>query len=205
MITSLRDLGVLDFGLPLLDGASGSDIGRIEMAFKLDVVGILQVVDEDVRKVEREYYDPFLEDKDEIKKRLRKVEALSDDKQAELEHTIRKVEAIRTAEKTIEIELAKLREQTEKTRVAAADQTENRLYRKELERSNSVRELDIHIDLLMDTEQGLELLRQKFGSRGSPSHDLQQDHLREKHLQRADRTLLPDQRQTRVQEAYPHT
>ena len=118
MITSLRDQGVLNYGLPLLDGASGNDVGRVELALKLDVVGILQVVDEDVRKIEREYYDPFLEDKDEIKKMLRKVETLSDEKQSELEHTIRKVEAIRTAEKTIEIELAKLREQTEKTRVA---------------------------------------------------------------------------------------
>lgn len=166
MITSLRDQGILNLGLPLLDGASGSDVGRIDMALKLDVVGILQVVDEDVRKIEREYFDPFVEDKDEIKKMLRKVEALSEEKQAELEHTIRKVEAIRTAEKTIEIELAKLREQTEKTRVASCDETENKLYKKELERSNSVRELDIHIDLLMDTEQGLELLRQKFGSGG---------------------------------------
>ena len=117
MITLLRDKGVVDQSMMVLDGGSGEEIGRVEMSIKLDAVGILQVVDEDVRKAERDYFDPFVEDKEEIKKQLRKVEGMCEEKHEELQEVVRKVEAIRTAEKTIEIELAKLRGQRDKLKV----------------------------------------------------------------------------------------
>ena len=119
MITLLRDKGVVDQSMMVLDGGSGEEIGRVEMSIKLDVVGILQVVDEDVRKAERDYFDPFVEDKEEIKKQLRKVEGMCEEKHEELQEVVRKVEAIRTAEKTIEIELAKLRGQRDKLKVGS--------------------------------------------------------------------------------------
>ena len=66
---------------------------------------------------------------------------------------------------------------------------------------SNIKELDIHMDLLMDTEQGMNILRQKFGMVWPDASDpLQQDHPGEEHLQRAVGTLLSDQRQARVQE-----
>lgn len=37
------------------------------------------------------------------------------------------------------------------------------MYRRELAKSSNLKELDIHMDLLMDSEQGLQILREKFG------------------------------------------
>lgn len=101
----------------LLDGTSGDEVGRIEISIRLDAVDIHSVVDEDVRHIEKYYFDPFIEDSEEILKNLRKVEAFCDSKQSELHESQTKVDAIRTAERSVEVELARLREEKDRVKV----------------------------------------------------------------------------------------
>jgi hypothetical protein len=117
MITLLRDNPKIDQYIVLQDGASGDEVGRVDMSLRLDPVGIHTIVDEDVRHIEKFYYDPYIQDEEEIKKNLKKIEGLCDSKQVELQETQFKVDSIRTAEKSIEIELAKLKQERDKVKV----------------------------------------------------------------------------------------
>jgi len=117
MITLLRDQPMIEQNLMLLDGGSGEEVGRIDIAIRLDPTSISAVVEEDVRKIEQQYFDPFVQDSDEIRRKLKKTEAICDAKQLELEETVRKVETLRTAQKSVEVELAKLKETRSKIKV----------------------------------------------------------------------------------------
>lgn len=119
LITLLRDNPRVDDSLVLCDGASGAEVGRLDLSLRIDAVGMQAIVDEDVRRVERLYYDPFEVNDDVVADNLKKVEAMLDAKQVELEEVQLKVQTIRTAEKSVEIELAKLREERDKIKVEA--------------------------------------------------------------------------------------
>lgn len=118
----MRDNPRIDQNLVLSDGASGEEVGRIDLALRLDAVGIQAIVEEDVRHIEQAYYDPFEQNDDVVTQKLRKVEAMLDEKQLEMEEVQTKAEAIRTAEKSVEIELAKLREERDKIKVTLFSQ-----------------------------------------------------------------------------------
>lgn len=117
MITLLRDNPKIDQYIVLTDGTSGEEVGRVDLSLRLDPVGIHSVVEEDVRQIEKHYFDPYIEDNEEIRKSLKKIEAYCDSKQVELEETQAKVDSIRTAEKSVEIELAKLKQERDKVKV----------------------------------------------------------------------------------------
>lgn len=121
MITLLRDNPKVDQSLELADGASGAEVGRLDLSLRLDAVGIQAIVNEDVRHIEKAYFDPFEQNDEVVTSKLRQVEALLDSKQVELEETKLKTETLRTAEKSIEIELAKLREERDKVKVFFSD------------------------------------------------------------------------------------
>lgn len=110
-----------------------------------------------------------------------------------------KIDYIRSAEKTIQVDYASQKEHKAKL------EEENELIRTKLDSMHSIKELDIHIDILLDSDRGLEILREKYGKsrrifeRMIPSLLVCQDDLREDDLQRTQRPLLPDLRQDRVQ------
>jgi hypothetical protein len=68
-----------------------------------------------------------------------------------------KIDYIRSAEKTIRIDHAAQKE------LKAKLEEENELIRNKLEQMHSIKELDIHIDILLDSDRGLEILREKYG------------------------------------------
>lgn len=70
---------------------------------------------------------------------------------------MQKLDFIRSAEKTVTIDKAHLIESTRNL------EKENLYIKEKLKKMHSIEEIDIHIDMLMNSDSGIELLRQKYG------------------------------------------
>ena len=75
MLTLLRDRPIVEQTLPLVEATTGLEVGKIGLALKLDPSGIENEVEEDVRKIEKDYYDPMIDDQATIKKRLAEIKS----------------------------------------------------------------------------------------------------------------------------------
>lgn len=61
LVTLLRENSTLEQNLILYDGAKEIERGRIDIGLKFEPSTIEQIVEEDVRKIEDLYFDPFVE------------------------------------------------------------------------------------------------------------------------------------------------
>ncbi len=80
------------------------------------------------------------------------------EKQEELTDALKKLDFIRSANKSVSNELALLKQEKDKL------ESDNNHMKKKLEKATSIKELNIQVDLLKGTEAGRELLKEKYGT-----------------------------------------
>lgn len=66
----MRRNKVIDETFKFMDADNVVEVGQITMYFKLQIEGLEDRIYEDVREIEKVYYDPFEQDDGEIMKKL---------------------------------------------------------------------------------------------------------------------------------------
>lgn len=153
-ITKMRRNRVLEETLILLDSDSNLEVGRITLVFKLKVEELEDKIYEDVREIEKVYYDPFQTEDIEVK--LAKVEELVAKKQAELDEVMIDMDKRTDAMRSLAIDLSMLR----KSKEDMTSTNEKLLH--ELEKRQNVDDIHIQIDVLSTTPQGIAQLKEKY-------------------------------------------
>jgi len=75
-ITKMRRNRIIEETLVLLDPDNNLEVGRVTLIFKLTVEELEDKIYEDVREIEKVYYDPFAMDEDEVHVKLTKIEEI---------------------------------------------------------------------------------------------------------------------------------
>ena len=111
---------------------------------------------EDNKEIEKAYYDPFEQNKEEISEKLKSVIALNEEKQMTLEKIMKKVnEASNQAKYAV-------REKERVLSTLKAAEEENNQLRKHLSKIQNYDELHIEVDLLSQSPQGIEIIEKKY-------------------------------------------
>jgi chromosome segregation ATPase len=158
-ITKLRRDKVVEETLILVDPDDSSqslEVGRVSLAYKLTVEELEDKIYEDVREIEKNYYDPFTTDESEISTKLSKIESLITKKQKELNDVMEQQDKRVEAMRSLAIDLAMLRKskgEMEKT---------NQKLLNELHKRQNVDDVHIQIDILSTTPQGVAQLKEKY-------------------------------------------
>ena len=111
---------------------------------------------EDNKEIEKVYYDPFEKDKEVIRKKLKSIIILNEEKQIQLGEMQKKLDEANNkakynviAKKEVENKLLKVEQ-------------ENKLLKRNLAKIQSYDEIDIEIDLLSQSQQGIEIIEKKY-------------------------------------------
>ena len=111
---------------------------------------------EDNSEIEKVYYDPFEKDKEIIKKKLKSIIILNEEKQIQLNEQQKKLDEANNKMKYSVREKETIQKQLKET------EEENRLLRKNLAKIQSYDEIDIEVDLLSQSSQGIEIIEKKY-------------------------------------------
>ena len=111
---------------------------------------------EDNKEIEKVYYDPFEKNKEEIKKKLKSIIILNEERQMQLKEQQKKLDEANNKMKY------SVREKEEVLKKLKETEEENRLLRKNLAKLQSYDEIDIEIDLLSQSSQGVEIIEKKY-------------------------------------------
>ena len=122
----------------------------------LKIEGLEDRIYEDVRAIEKCYYDPHEEDEGQIRRMLHKISGLLDQKREEYEQTQEKYDKRTEAMRGLAVDLAMLRKQKDQI-----EATNTQLGRK-LEAIQNVDDINIQIDILSNTKEGTFVLREKY-------------------------------------------
>lgn len=125
------------------------EVGQISMFFRLQIEALEDKIYEDVRAIEKIYYDPFLTDEAEVLRKLSKVEVLLKQKQAEYVQELEKYDVRTEAARGFAVDLAMLRKQKEDM-----DDYNHKLWDKYNQLWN-VNDIHIQIDVLSTTPEGV--------------------------------------------------
>ena len=111
---------------------------------------------EDNKEIEKVYYDPFEKDKEVIRKKLKSIIILNEEKQIQLGEMQKKLDEANNkakynviAKKEVENKLHEVEQ-------------ENKLLKRNLAKIQSYDEIDIEIDLLSQSQQGIEIIEKKY-------------------------------------------
>ena len=155
-ITKLRRNRVLEETLIFLDPDNNLEVGRITLVYKLKVEELEDKIYEDVREIEKVYYDPFETDEGEVSVKLAKVEQLVAKKQMEVDVVMGEMDKRVDAMRSLAIDLAMLR----KSKEEMEETNQKLLY--ELNKRQNVDDIHIQIDVLSTTPQGVLQLKEKY-------------------------------------------
>ena len=72
-ITTMRRDKIIEETLILLDPDNNLEVGRVSLIWKLTVEELEDRIYEDVREIEKVYYDPFTTDEGEVHNNLSKI------------------------------------------------------------------------------------------------------------------------------------
>ena len=111
---------------------------------------------EDNKEIEKVYYDPFEKNKEVIKKKLKSIIILNEEKQLQLKKKQKKLDEANNKMKYSTREKEQVQKKLQET------EEENRLLRKNLAKIQSYDEIDIEIDLLSQSSQGVEIIEKKY-------------------------------------------
>ena len=111
---------------------------------------------EDNKEIEKVYYDPFEKNKEVIRKKLKGIIILNEEKQIQLKEEQKKLDEANNKMKY------SVREKEEVLKKLKETEEENRLLRKNLAKLQSYDEIDIEIDLLSQSSQGIEIIEKKY-------------------------------------------
>ena len=111
---------------------------------------------EDNKEIEKVYYDPFEKDKETIRKKLKSIIILNEERQIQMNELQKKLDEANNKAKY------NTREKNEVEKKLKEEENENRLLRKNLAKIQSYDEIDIEIDLLSQSQQGIEIIEKKY-------------------------------------------
>jgi len=155
-ITKLRRDNILEETLILVDPDNNLEVGRVSLVYKLKVEELEDKIYEDVREIEKVYYDPFEADEDKVSTKLTKIETLVSKKQKDLDQVMNDQDKRIEAMRSLAIDLAMLRRSKEEM-----DKTNQKLL-SELHKRQNVDDVHIQIDVLSTTPQGVAQLKEKY-------------------------------------------
>ena len=111
---------------------------------------------EDNKEIEKVYYDPFEKDKDVIRKKLKSIIILNEERQIQLNEEQKKLDEANNKMKF------SVREKEGIQKKLKEIEEENRTLRRNLAKIQSYDEIDIEVDLLSQSPQGVEILEKKY-------------------------------------------
>ena len=111
---------------------------------------------EDNQEIEKVYYDPFEKDKEVIRKKLKSIIILNEEKQIHLKEQQKKLDEANNKMKYSVREKENIQKKLKET------EEENRLLRKNLAKIQNYDEIDIEVDLLSQSPQGVEIIEKKY-------------------------------------------
>ena len=111
---------------------------------------------EDNKEIENCYYDPFEKDEKKISEKFKTVIILNEEKQIDMENMQKKLDETNNKVK----HAAREKESVKSTLIEL--EKENNLLRKELSKIQNYDEIHIEIDLLSQSNQGIEMLQKKL-------------------------------------------
>ena len=113
-------------------------------------------IQEDNQEIEKVFYDPFEKDKEVIRKKLKSIIILNEEKQIQLNEMQKKLDEANNKAKYNVKEKNKVEKKLKET------VEENKLLRRNLAKIQSYDEIDIEIDLLSQSQQGIEIIEKKY-------------------------------------------
>ncbi|CAI2366387.1 unnamed protein product [Moneuplotes crassus] len=155
-ITKMRRDKVIEETMILLDPDNNLEIGRVSLVWKLTVEELEDRIYEDVREIEKVYYDQFTSDEGEIHTKLDKIEKIAAKKQKDLDEVMGEQDKRIEAMRSLAIDLAMLRKSKEEM-----EDTNKKLLH-ELNTRQNVDDVHIQIDVLSTTPQGVAQLKEKY-------------------------------------------
>ena len=111
---------------------------------------------EDNQEIEKVFYDPFEKDKEVIRKKLKSIIILNEEKQIQLNEMQKKLDEANNKAKYNVKEKNKVEKKLKET------VEENKLLRRNIAKIQSYDEIDIEIDLLSQSQQGIEIIEKKY-------------------------------------------
>ena len=111
---------------------------------------------EDNKEIEKVYYDPFEKNKETIRKKLKSIIILNEEKQIQMNEMQKKLDEANNKVKY------NIREKNNVEKKLKEEENENRQLRKDLAKIQSYDEIDIEIDLLSQSQQGIEIIEKKY-------------------------------------------
>ena len=111
---------------------------------------------EDNKEIEKCFFDPFEKNKDIISKKLKSIIILNEEKQMQLKEIQKKLDDMNN-----KMKYGVREKETVKKNLKNADE-ENRLLRRNLAKIQNYDEIDIEIDLLSQSQQGVEIIEKKY-------------------------------------------
>ena len=111
---------------------------------------------DDNKEIEKVYYDPFEKDKEVIRKKLKSIIILNEERQIQLNEMQKKLDEANNKAKY------NIREKNSVEKKLKEVEEENKLLRRHLAKIQSYDEIDIEIDLLSQSQQGIEIIEKKY-------------------------------------------
>ena len=111
---------------------------------------------DDNKEIEKVYYDPFEKDKEVIRKKLKSIIILNEERQIQLNEMQKKLDEANNKAKY------NIREKNNVEKKLKEVEEENKLLRRHLAKIQSYDEIDIEIDLLSQSQQGIEIIEKKY-------------------------------------------
>ena len=111
---------------------------------------------EDNKEIEKVYYDPFEKNKETIRKKLKSIIILNEERQIQMNEMQKKLDEANNKVKY------NIREKNNVEKKLKEEENENRQLRKDLAKIQSYDEIDIEIDLLSQSQQGIEIIEKKY-------------------------------------------
>ena len=102
------------------------------------------------------YYDPFEKDKETIRKKLKSIIILNEERQIQLNEMQKKLDEANNKAKY------SVREKNNVEKKLKEVEDENKLLKRHLAKIQSYDEIDIEIDLLSQSQQGIEIIEKKY-------------------------------------------
>ena len=132
------------------------EVGHIYYRITLKIKGSDDKFEEMEREMKPVYFEPFEKDAANIHENLKKIVILNEDRQAKLEKQYEKVDKITTSLRETRLEKQKL-EYVKNKLLAENDHLKNSMAKLE-----NFDELHIEVDMLSQSEQGVDLLRRRY-------------------------------------------
>ncbi|KRX02075.1 hypothetical protein PPERSA_03137 [Pseudocohnilembus persalinus] len=156
IIGKLRHEKKYEQELQILANDETKELGKLSICLRYKSNEFQAQADDDIYALQKIYYDVFETDMDTVQQKSEAVERELLKSQKDFLKTMKKLHYLRCAHKQVSYDLGLLRKQKNDF------DDENDKLRDKIKQSNDVKEIHIHIDLLKQTDQGIDVLRQKF-------------------------------------------